>query len=607
MNGDQIEKDATQVVKDVDADEFTNVSIVCAENGVYLRQNKIVDRNTDDAVLLPHGTFLLGHCETETSADNSYNWRQVIYLDGDSIQFGYIVDEYLLDTELSNFEGEIFEVNSEKVPLKLRTDPVVPKENSSSNIIEEMPHGSRVYLVPNVNSEWYDEEKQTQWLYVAYEGSDGEIKFGWCARSVLVNGQTVCYLDQVVKENIDDDIEPSKENAADNNADDEKSMYMRVDTSKDGGVDLKLRKKPDLDSDVVIRLENGTSLIVSVNDWNNQVTEDGYNWVKAVTASGEYGYVASEYLKEKQKVTNHGSFVESVLDLGVEGKKKGYIGIDCSPTEKMTPGYLESLLSGETELCQGVYRGATVERPNFVIIKLGSTGYGTKSPDQRIVKPDLYKESFALARVCEERGVPYTFYFFCAALPKEDDGTTIKSFEVDNENDYIVNALNYYVQNYDSRYFMPIMFMDIENSADRLACYNNPEQLTRMYNQQFAELDQRLSHLNNGNGMRIGIYSDHAATGYYKLDKTPIYNLSGIDPKYRGGFWAVDPSSTHSESWAAHPEANPRIRQIGLNCKKHHVDYDLIDSVFFEVLTDDMGLDIDKTNSTTISPTRKVN
>lgn len=584
IDGTQVENQYIEVVDDVDLNEFSNVFIVTPRNGVFLRQNKILDHNTDDAKLLSHGTYLLGYGETETSFDNAYNWRKVLYVNGSDIQFGYVADEFLLNTDLSKFNGEVYEVVSKKMPLKLRNHPSFPEDGSLSNVIDEMPNGSLVCLIPNVNSKYYDEEKETDWRYVAYKGTDGEIKFGWCASSVvLADNRKVSYLSEFCLEdtnlNFDSELVDVNSNT--------KNIYMVVDTSSVNYVDLKLRQAPDLDSEIVALLDNGTNIIVNSGDWDNQIMEDSFEWVKVSTSSGKTGYVASKYLKEKTEDFGYGDYQSDTANIEVNGSLNGYVGIDCTPAA-MKPGLLESILSGENSLCSS--RGTSTEKPNFVVIKLGATGYGEHVDVQSIANPNLYIESFNLARLCEEHKIPYSFYYFCSALPQSEEDGKIISSELDAENDYIVNSIAEYVANNESTYFMRLVYLDIENHSDRLRNYNQPEKLTRMYNQQLSYLDDRFADFYNGDGIDVAIYTDHNALGYYN-NASPIFYYSEIDDRFKEYTWVVNPSAVHSKSFEQNSdEIQPSVYQIRLDCEAHQCDVNIMEKSKFEALLERMGL-----------------
>ena len=276
-------------LRKVESDKFSQVSVVSAKSGAWVRQNKIIDRNTEDAKLLKPGTYVIATDIGETSSDNRYFWKEIIYLDGEEFKTGYIAEDYLLDVDFDKLEGRKFVVCTEDSDLNLRTHPL---GDSESKVITGIPKGSEVVVILN------NEEISTEnhdWLYVAYKDEEtGEILLGWVAareKSKEPLKDTI-YLKEKTEEIVVDEKKETEEKKS-------KVAKKIVDTDKDGKIDLNLRSNPSTEGKIITEIENGTVVYVIGSD--KIIDQNDREWIKIKLESGETGYVASEYLRNPKK------------------------------------------------------------------------------------------------------------------------------------------------------------------------------------------------------------------------------------------------------------------------------------------------------------------
>lgn len=272
---DILQKNITEIKGFFDEEEDVNIGIVSGPNGVFARQNKIVDTNTDDAELLPQGTYILCGIP-ETSKDNAYTWRKIVYFkDGENVEIAYMVDEYLLDIEdLEQYRK--LEVTYDF--LNVRQSPTKDVDNKKY----KLEQGDFVYVVPNIKGKV---DEKNDWIFVAYINREtDEIEFGWIA------GADREY-DKVYVEEVNESEETTIVDTR---------VEMIVDTGSVGSVDLKVRQEPGLDAKIKEKLQNGTRVYVMQSSFENIEEVDGFKWIKIFLENGDSGYVALEYLKDKE-------------------------------------------------------------------------------------------------------------------------------------------------------------------------------------------------------------------------------------------------------------------------------------------------------------------
>ena len=252
---DILQKNITEIKGFFDEEEDVNIGIVSGPNGVFARQNKIVDTNTDDAELLPQGTYVLCGIP-ETSKDNAYTWRKIVYFkDGENVEIAYMVDEYLLDIEdLEQYRK--LEVTYDF--LNVRQSPTKDVDNKKY----KLEQGDSVYVVPNIKGKV---DEKNDWIFVAYINREtDEIEFGWIA------GADREY-DKVYVEEVNESEETTIVDTR---------VEMIVDTGSVGSVDLKVRQEPGLDAKIKEKLQNGTRVYVMQSSFENIEEVDGFKWIK---------------------------------------------------------------------------------------------------------------------------------------------------------------------------------------------------------------------------------------------------------------------------------------------------------------------------------------
>jgi hypothetical protein len=196
INGKYFNKKITKI-KNYDITEgLGEISTVNTSKGVYVRTNKIVDKNSDTAKLLSSGTYVLAGV-TETSLHNSYAWKRVLYFDSDNnIQSGYIVSDYLLAVEkvvsendefkieytsFSKIEALVVDENDTMIIKQVDTDSensvdlkLVETPGKDSKVIAKLENGTKLYTTQKYIDECNLSQKIDgyKWLQVIME--DGE-------------------------------------------------------------------------------------------------------------------------------------------------------------------------------------------------------------------------------------------------------------------------------------------------------------------------------------------------------------------------------------------------------------------------------------------------
>lgn len=547
IEGKDISK-KSEKIKGFDASEnFGTIFIVSASNGVYVRENKKIDRNTDKASILPEGTYVLGGIK-ETSKDNAYTWRKVIYFDGDEAKTGYMANEYLLDINKLT-DNRTFRVQSKSLRLRDRASTEEGLE------ITKMKQNEKVYIIPNVSgvqTEKYD------WLYVAYENKEtGELELGWAAATErtsdgrvinhLIDTEEIYEIEDVEEiEEIEDienaeEVQTTSENDSIGDARDTQIKKI-VDTSSAKHADLKLREEPGTDKKIIFRIQDGSTIYVTqryMDECEESEEVDGFKWIKVYLENGESGYVAEKYLKdvEEKNLKDVGKNFKKTTGISIheEGKIDGYLGIDVAPDVFEDIGNFERILNGELSIPKASIKNLG-DTPNFIYIKAGATGYGNKfsiAPGTKETEEETAKareerqdEVKSYIRKCEEYKIPYGLYYYSQAKDKK---------ETDQEIEYIkeifkgMGELEYNV--------LPFA-IDIENLNGRMGKYakqseENKRRLT-------AEKEEMMEELREELGKEVIFYSDHNAL-------VEIIDYTRLSEENKKDMWVVDYSSTHSE------------------------------------------------------------
>ena len=379
---------------------------------VNVRNSTVFDSSTKIG-MLQRGDTVLGGGKV-VSKDNDFMWIPVLYFDEEgNIKDAYICQDYLRMIDEVTLEEESLPahkmiVNTERhngVSLNLRSDT----ELDNSNIITKIPNGSIVTTkgVPDERVGSY------RWANISYTDEEGKTHEGWVVKGFL------------------EEIELIK---------------MKVDTSRDGGINLNVRKGPSINADKVAGIENGTIIEIPKEFIDNAVRDEQANidWIRVQLNDGTQGYVAASYLKKERERTSKENEVdvegvisqdelEDIFDNISVRSTGNVVGID---TTSYSPEQLKDILKSKDAIPSTVYYWGESEydtadlagKADFVMIKVGARGWGKAG--NMVDEDNQYKE---YAKVCEELKVPYGFYFYSTALTKE---------EADEEITYCKNAIN---------------------------------------------------------------------------------------------------------------------------------------------------------------------
>lgn len=374
---------------------------VTSEDHVNVRSSTVMDKQTKIGTM-PDGELFWGG-EYVVSKDNDFMWVPIFYINDDGeFQVAYVCSDYVerIDTkdapkEENKIEKKVVNTsNANFVDLNLRSARVI----NSESYITGIPHGDVVETTGK------DEivENGVKWVEVKYVAKDGKEYIGWVAEGYLEDHDLVEY---VV------DIEGSPENR------------------------LNVREEPGLESDVIATIEDGTRLKIQKSNIENAREVDGFDWVRVELSDGTHGNVALEYLKEykeenkkeessrEEKKAESNEKIDEILKNIRVNKNGKVVGLDVST---MTPDQLRYLLTADDAIptsCYSFLDKAThrtedvAGKTDYVYIKIGARGFGKEG--KMVDNGDNYLH---LAKVCEELGIPYGFYFYSTSLnTKEAD------------------------------------------------------------------------------------------------------------------------------------------------------------------------------------------
>ena len=550
MDGKYLDDKSIDKVK-VRNDVLAETNVVYAQSGLWLRDNdkKEIDHHTDDAYCLPEGSYIATSDVFETSKDNSYQWKEAVYVDGDELKHGYVVGDYIRSNNFSDIEGKKFEVSSQS-GLKLRDSASLDSE-----IVYQIGDGEKVVLLPNVPSVSDD---QYDWFYVAVNTDEG-IKVGYAAATYYTSNGVINYLN----------YQGEKEDFATKKSQGEMLIKV-VDTSSDSGVDLKLREEPGLDSKIISEIENGTKVYTfqEALDISSMLGEvDGHNWVQIYLTNGKSGYVASEYIKD-DKVERKDNSSVITLDFGKnEGKITGYYGIDVNNVS--IPTDFEALITNDYDYTSSAYSVSrdvsAMKRPEFVMFKLGAT-YTSSRYETATLATDNFTcldKIQSMVAICEENHVPYGFYYYSQAINEKD---------ADIEAEFIHEALS---QIGTSKYNVLPFAIDVE---DYVYVYgqNIPTRVleyTRAYGKESPTkaMNYLMNRVREENDMEVISYLSHS--GY-----TDLIDHEDLDKINQKNSWIVNPSSVHSDIFSSqYPDVldNTIMRQIALDGSYKGVPFDI--------------------------------
>lgn len=645
IDGKYLDNKAIDKVE-VTSDVLAECNIVGSNSGLWLREETVIDHATDAAVYLENGTYIASTKDDKASKDNSYMWKESIHYNGEGLDHGYVVSDYIINSDFEIAQGKRFTVNLENAPvLKLRSSA-----STDSEVIEELVDGQEVVLIPNVSSV---SDGEYDWFFVAVNTPEG-IKTGYAAATMYGDNKTVRYLvekdNRILKkvdtsndeciglklrsaastdariveeiphgqtvvvlshvhapindgerewvfiatespegavagyvasdylvdiEKKDKAVKEEQEETSIDHSNGKKVMKV-VDTSSASYADLKLREAPGTDSEIISKIEDGTEIYTFTNlisEGNEAEEVDGHKWTKVYLLNGKSGYVASDYLKDKDvKDINELLENEVTIDFYGEGKQDGYFGIDV----KNTVGYtdFERLISNDHnyDVSYAVSRDevSQMSKPNFVMFRLGATGYGGDTATMVSSNEGYLDNLVELTNVCDKYQIPYGFYYYSQAINKE---------EVDMEAKFINKALD---RIGDSEYNVLPLVIDVEAMAD------NPPIPTRACNSakkngkshQTGICNMLMNRVRDDNDRDVILYTDNNS-----LDSCIEFDL--LDKANQQNVWLTDPNETHSNKLVnRHIDAieNAGIRQIALDGVVDGVgiDVDFIDSDYFK-------------------------
>jgi hypothetical protein len=540
------------------------VDFVSAKEGLWLRDEKTVDHKTDDAYYLESASYIATPKAYETSNTNSYDWKEAVYYDGEGLQTGYVVSDYIVDADLANSNYKKFTVTLKNASsLKLRKEA-----STDSDIIEELENGSEVVLIPNIAS---ISDDKYDWFYVAYKDGD-EVKLGYVAATFYGENEIVHYLVSSSKDS---------DKVATTNTDN-KLIMKEVDTSTAKYAPLKLRNQKGLDGEIISQIENGTE-IYTYNYLIEEATKskeiDGYKWLKVYLINGQSGYVAMDYVKDivedTKNLTDESDSISLEIANGKTDTQEGYFGIDIQNSTDFAK--LEKILTSELsyDVKYSVARPevATMTKPQFVMIKLGATYYSS-SYDQAALADTNYScldNVKKLANLCEKYQVPYGFYYYSQATSEED---------IDIEANFINYALNYLGT---SDYNIMPLTIDIESrmGSSNTRVSKNASKNGRSYQTNIT--NKLMNRVREENSTDVILYTNHET-----LKKT--LNYDELDSANQQNSWLVNPSSAHSIDLYKKLNSaytNASISQIALDgtvLNSVGIDVDFIDKDYFESL-----------------------
>lgn len=338
------------------------------------------------------------------------NWYGIMYIDEDGeLQEAYGKQQNLVEYSKNN-ETQIFEndslmnANEEKENISNikmivnSLDSVVTEINlrseqstwEDSDIITTIPNGAIVYAIDDI----IEQSDGVNWRKISYKNPDNDQEFiGWCSNDLLKEYDIVKKI---------------------------------VNTDTVGGITLKLKDKPY--GEIIDEIENGATINISLTDYCEMIqTDDGTNWIKVELDNNKSGYVSYDYLENGETDIIPQMPTEDTKNKALSNynlsKNGEVIGIDIS--ESMSVSQLEELLESSKAIGDEVTSEFYTEpadtsdisgKINYVYIKIGASDFEDGSIYKQ-VNPTLYIEQ---ARMCENYGVPYGFYYYSTCIDEQE-------------------------------------------------------------------------------------------------------------------------------------------------------------------------------------------
>ena len=512
------------------------LDIVTPKDGSWMRKNKIIDRNTDNARLMKSGEYVIASAIGSTSKENDYYWKETICVDIDNKSFysGYMVDGYLMNSDFKEAQGIKFETNGE---LNIRDIPSV-----NGNILSQLDKNQEVVLIPNLPSTTAD---NIDWFYVAYKNKNEKINFGYCAATEYgIDGTTIKYLKEIDNSFLKEKKYSKKRIDFSKYNDNKEKMIGKIVNLHGEAEHLKLRKKPGLDEKIVHYLDEGTYLYTYSSELEKKVSKDGYDWTKVYLIDGTEGYVAMKYIKDYEENINNEINNEINSDYQIQSENtntynfnnvhvNGYFGIDVNNTTD--PSVFEKTITNNNYYEDDYPQMSQNRKIDFAIIKIGATADGS-GPFQIINEGEYILENInSLINVCEKNRTPYGLYYYTQATTKE---------EADCEVDAIVNLLA--TLGIKSKNYIKLpLYMDIEqeDTYDNIP-YDTRAKTSALINgksYQTEILNYVMNKVREKTGMEVCLYTDHNT-----MDTT--INFDELDEINKTNCWIVEVSEKHSNN-----------------------------------------------------------
>ena len=532
-----------QEVMKIGKDSFKEYDIIYRISpsipSVNLRSKPIIEDNSKITVI-NGGEFVFASSKT-ISDDNEFFWYPVIYPNKNGLFTGYIREDLLEEVhDINNIENssqesqtEISQESSQNLPeiklynmivdtsvdeyvdLKLRSS----KEINDDNIISLIPHNSYISTYGET-----DVMNSISWTKVFYTDKNNNTFEGWVSSN---------YLKNIVEKE------------------------FKVDTSNDDGIPLNLRKEPNINSEIISKIQNGRILKILKQDYDSKIKDnDGREWVRISLSDNTIGFVSTEYLTEltEEEIENNNpnnTEPSNTSNSVVKVSKNNFGTVSGIDISGLSTSELRNLLSqNNSQIPNTIYDpydnditniSNAAGKINFVYIKIGASSYGANCPFQ-ILDNDTYREQ---AKICEEFGVPYGFYYY---------STCINENEANQESDYINRALESY-----STYclketgkkplynILPIA-IDVETGS---------EGTDRHYVADYTETSKAKAYLINNISAKHGnaiLYTSGKLTDVNSSEKIMDINILNNYTEQKVDIWHVSRYNTDGNIMSAHQQ-----------------------------------------------------
>lgn len=438
IDGKYLDDEATDAIE-VTSDLLEECNVVGANGGLWLRDNTKIDHETKSAVLLPSGAYVANSSSDIASKDNSYMWKETIYFDGANLNHGYVVSDYLMNGDFNAISGQRYVIQNTD-GLILRSKPsttgeaivnigaendiiMIPNASMESSIESDgnynwylvacnTPEGIKTgYILASkydengtvsflVEKEKAEYNKVKKFVDTSKEGKNISLKVrekpGTDSKIItsLKNG-TEIYTYKNEEKHTDESKKVDGHKwikiylsdgetgyVADEylkNSNEYKKITKVVDTLEKK-VELKVRKKPNKHAKVISKLKNGTEVEVLKKDWDASKKgkeKDGHKWVKVYLSDGKTGYVARDFLKEKETIKKQNritKIVDTSVDEGVHLKLRDNPGLDGKVISKIENG---TEIYTSLEFVQECESSSEIDNHKWIKIQLvnGKIGY----------------------------------------------------------------------------------------------------------------------------------------------------------------------------------------------------------------------------------------